>query len=151
MSQFHYQKDDNNVVAVTMDMEGPVNLMNESFAPLLAETVAKLEAEEQLAGVILGSAKKTFFAGGDLRQLSSIEAGSEQEFFEGLQLMKAIMRRLERLPVPVVAAINGAALGGGFELSLCCNQRIAWNDRSVTLGQPAVTLGFCPARVVWYA
>ena len=61
MSQFHYQKDDNNVVAVTMDMEGPVNLMNESFAPLLAETVAKLEAEEQLAGVILGSAKKTFF------------------------------------------------------------------------------------------
>ena len=80
MSQFHYQKDDNNVVAVTMDMEGPVNLMNESFAPLLAETVAKLEAEEQLAGVILGSAKKTFFAGGDLRQLSSIEAGSEQEF-----------------------------------------------------------------------
>ena len=144
MNQFHYQKDDNNVVAVTMDMEGPVNLMNESFAPLLAEAVAKLEAEEHLAGVILGSAKKTFFAGGDLRRLSSIEAGGEQEFFEGLESMKAIMRRLERLPVPVVAAINGAALGGGFEICLCCNRRIAWNDRSVKLGQPEVTLGFLP-------
>ena len=144
MNLFHYQKDDNNVVAVTMDMEGPVNLMNESFAPLLAEAVAKLEAEEHLAGVILGSAKKTFFAGGDLRRLSSIEAGGEQEFFEGLESMKAIMRRLERLPVPVVAAINGAALGGGFEICLCCNRRIAWNDRSVKLGQPEVTLGLLP-------
>ena len=144
MNLFHYQKDDNNVVAVTMDMEGPVNLMSESFAPLLAEAVAKLEAEEHLAGVILGSAKKTFFAGGDLRRLSSIEAGGEQEFFEGLESMKAIMRRLERLPVPVVAAINGAALGGGFEICLCCNRRIAWNDRSVKLGQPEVTLGLLP-------
>ena len=144
MNLFHYQKDDNNVVAVTMDMEGPVNLMNESFAPLLAEAVAKLEAEEHLAGVILGSAKKTFFAGGDLRRLSSIEAGGEQEFFEGLESMKAIMRRLERLPVPVVAAINGAALGGGFEICLCCNRRIAWNDLSVKLGQPEVTLGLLP-------
>ena len=144
MNLFHYQKDDNNVVAVTMDMEGPVNLMNESFAPLLAEAVAKLEAEEHLAGVILGSAKKTFFAGGDLRRLSSIEAGGEQEFFEGLESMKAIMRRLERLPVPVVAAINGAALGGGVEICLCCTRRIAWNDRSVKLGQPEVTLGLLP-------
>ncbi len=144
MDQFHYQKDDTNVVAITMDMEGPVNLMNALFAPLLAEVVARLEGEEHLAGVILGSAKKTFFAGGDLRQLSSIEAGSEPEFFEGLQSMKAIMRRLERLPVPVVAAINGTALGGGFEICLCCNHRIAWDDRSVKLGQPEVTLGLLP-------
>ena len=61
MSQFHYQKGDNNVVAVTMDMEGPVNLMNESFAPLLAETVAKLEAEEQLAGVHTGICQEDIF------------------------------------------------------------------------------------------
>ena len=57
MDQFHYQKDDTNVVAITMDMEGPVNLMNALFAPLLAEVVARLEGEERLAGVILGSAK----------------------------------------------------------------------------------------------
>ena len=139
MDQFHYQKDDTNVVAITMDMEGPVNLMNAAFAPLLTEVVTKLEDEEHLAGVILGSAKKTFFAGGDLRQLSSIEVGSEPEFFEGLQSMKAIMRRLERLPVPVVAAINGTALGGGFEICLCCNHRIAWDDRSVKLGPVSYT------------
>ena len=50
MDQFHYQKDDTNVVAITMDMEGPVNLMNAAFAPLLAEVVTKLEGEERLAG-----------------------------------------------------------------------------------------------------
>jgi 3-hydroxyacyl-CoA dehydrogenase/enoyl-CoA hydratase/3-hydroxybutyryl-CoA epimerase len=144
MDQFHYKKDDSNVVTITMDMEGPVNLMNAEFAPLLAKTMEKLESEEYLTGVILGSAKKTFFAGGDLRWLSSIEAGDEQQFFEGIESMKAIMRRLERLPVPVVAAINGTALGGGFEICLCCNHRIAWNDRSVKLGQPEVALGLLP-------
>ena len=62
MDQFRYNKDDTNVVAITMDMEGLVNLMNAAFAPLLAEVVTKLEGEEHLAGVILGSAKKTYFA-----------------------------------------------------------------------------------------
>jgi 3-hydroxyacyl-CoA dehydrogenase/enoyl-CoA hydratase/3-hydroxybutyryl-CoA epimerase len=54
------------------------------------------------------------------------------------------LRRLEKLPVPVVAAINGAALGGGFELCLACNHRIAWNNRSVQIGLPEVTLGLLP-------
>jgi len=62
----------------------------------------------------------------------------------GIDTVKDQLRRLEKLPVPVVAAINGAALGGGFELCLACNHRIAWDDKSVQLGLPEVTLGLLP-------
>jgi 3-hydroxyacyl-CoA dehydrogenase/enoyl-CoA hydratase/3-hydroxybutyryl-CoA epimerase len=141
---FHYDKDADGIVTVTMDMDGPVNAMNDQFTQLFSDTVARLEAEEGLAGVVLASAKKTFFAGGDLKMLIAVEPGSEAAFFAGLEHTKTWMRRLERLPVPVVAAINGAALGGGLELALCCNARLAWDDRSVKLGLPEVTLGLMP-------
>ena len=61
MSGFNYDKDANGVVTVTMDMEGPVNSMSPEFLPLLRDTVAKLEVESDLTGVVLASAKKTFF------------------------------------------------------------------------------------------
>ena len=67
MSGFNYDKDANGVVTVTMDMEGPVNSMSPEFLPLLRDTVAKLEVESDLTGVVLASAKKTFFAGGDFQ------------------------------------------------------------------------------------
>ena len=76
--------------------------------------------------------------------LLAVEAGDEAPFFAEVERTKAVLRRLERLPVPVAAAINGAALGGGFELCLCCNHRVAWNHRSVKLGFPEVTLGLLP-------
>lgn len=144
MSVFGYDKDADGVVTVTMDMTGPVNAMNEEFNTAIAETVVRLEAEKGLRGVILASAKKTWFAGGDLKMLLGFAPGSETEIFELVQRVKAILRRLEKLPVPVVAAINGAALGGGFEIALCCNRRIVWDDRSVELGLPEVTLGLLP-------
>lgn len=144
MGTFNYQKDADNIVTITMDMDGPVNAMNEHFVPLLAEAADKLEAETDLRGVIITSAKKTFFAGGDLKWLITVEPGTEAELFENIQTTKLHMRRLEKLPVPVVAAINGAALGGGFEICLCCNHRLAWNDRSVKLGLPEVGLGLLP-------
>jgi 3-hydroxyacyl-CoA dehydrogenase/enoyl-CoA hydratase/3-hydroxybutyryl-CoA epimerase len=61
MSGFNYEKDASGVVTVTMDMEGPVNSMSSAFLPLLRETVEKLESESELTGVVLTSAKKTFF------------------------------------------------------------------------------------------
>ncbi|MEL6346188.1 MAG: 3-hydroxyacyl-CoA dehydrogenase NAD-binding domain-containing protein [Myxococcota bacterium] len=141
---FHYDKDRDGIVTVTMDMDGPVNTMNTAFTGLFETTIDRLEAEAGLTGVIFASAKKTFFAGGDLKMLVAVEPGSENEFFRGVEYTKALLRRLEALPVPTVAAINGAALGGGFELCLCCNHRIAWNDRSVKIGFPEVTLGLLP-------
>ncbi|MGB0865593.1 MAG: 3-hydroxyacyl-CoA dehydrogenase NAD-binding domain-containing protein [Granulosicoccaceae bacterium] len=144
MGQFNYQKDADNIVTIRMDMDGPVNAMNQQFLPLLAEAADKLEAEKDLGGVIIASDKKTFFAGGDLNWLISIEPGAEAELFDSTQAIKHQLRRLEKLPVPVVAAINGAALGGGFEICLACNYRIAWDHRSVQLGLPEVTIGLLP-------
>ena len=144
MSVFDYQKDADGVVTITMDMTGPVNAMNTEFMTAMAETVDKLEAESPLKGVIFASAKKTFFAGGDLNMLIAAKPGEEAQFFEGVEHTKSLLRRLEKLPVPVVAAINGAALGGGYELALACNRRIVWDDKSVELGLPEVGLGLLP-------
>jgi len=144
MSVFKYEKDADGIVTVTMDMTGPVNAMNEEYRQAMAETLDRLEAEEGLTGVIFASAKKVFFAGGDLNELLAAEKGNEAAFMDMLRLTKHNLRRLEKLPVPVVAAINGAALGGGFELCLCCNHRIAWDDKSVQLGLPEVSLGLLP-------
>ena len=141
---FHYEKDSNNIVTVTMDMDGPVNSMSDAFLPLLEETLGKLEADADLAGVVLASGKSTFFAGGDLNMLCAVTEETVEAFFDGMCATKAAMRRLEKLHAPVCAAINGAALGGGLELALSCHHRIAWNNRSVQLGFPEVTLGLLP-------
>ena len=144
MSEFNYEKDADGIVTVTMDMAGSVNSMSPEFLPLLEEAVSKLEAEENLAGVVLASAKKTFFAGGDLKTLVQLAPGQAESLFNNVENLKAVMRRMEKLPVPFVTAINGAALGGGLELALACNYRIAWDDKSVQIGFPEVTLGLLP-------
>lgn len=144
MSVFKYEKDADGIVTVTMDMTGPVNAMNAEYREAMAGAVDKLEQEEGLTGVIFASAKKTFFAGGDLNDLLSAQPGDEAKFMKELELVKGPLRRLEKLPVPVVSAINGAALGGGFEICLSTNYRIAYNHKSVQLGLPEVGLGLLP-------
>lgn len=144
MSIFEYEKDDHGIVVITMNMQGSVNTMNPEYPQLMRESVEKLEAESQLTGVVFASAKQTFFAGADLKQLISVEKGDEEKFRQEVDAVKAVFRRLEKLPVPVVAAINGSALGGGYEICLSCNYRIAWNHRSVKVGLPEVTLGLLP-------
>ncbi len=144
MSVFKYEKDADGIVTVTMDMTGPVNAMNEEYRVAMDETLERLEAEQDLAGVIIASAKKVFFAGGDLNDLLAAKPGDEAAFMAEGERVKSGLRRLEKLPVPVVAAINGAALGGGFEIALACNYRLACNDRGVQLGLPEVSLGLLP-------
>jgi 3-hydroxyacyl-CoA dehydrogenase/enoyl-CoA hydratase/3-hydroxybutyryl-CoA epimerase len=140
----HYDRDRDGIVTITMDMTGPVNTMNGEFRRDFGEVVDRLKAEEGITGVVITSAKKVFFAGGDLNDLVAVTPERIEEFMEGIGRIKAQLRALEKLPVPVVAAINGAALGGGFEICLACNHRIAWNHRSVQLGLPEVTLGLLP-------
>ncbi|MGD9662901.1 MAG: enoyl-CoA hydratase-related protein, partial [Porticoccaceae bacterium] len=144
MSVFSYEKDVDGIVTVTMDMTGSVNAMNKEYERAMEETLAKLESEKGLVGVVIASAKKVFFAGGDLNVLLAIKEDDKAWVMQWLTEMKSQLRRLEKLPVPVVAAINGAALGGGFELALACNYRIAYNHKSVQLGLPEVTLGLLP-------
>jgi 3-hydroxyacyl-CoA dehydrogenase/enoyl-CoA hydratase/3-hydroxybutyryl-CoA epimerase len=144
MSVFKYEKDADGIVTITMDQTGPVNAMNAEYRAAMADAVEKLEAEDGLTGVVLASAKKTFFAGGDLNELLAAKPGDEAEFMAMVEQIKTPLRGLEKLPVPVVAAINGAALGGGFEICLATNYRIAYNHKSVQLGLPEVGLGLLP-------
>jgi 3-hydroxyacyl-CoA dehydrogenase/enoyl-CoA hydratase/3-hydroxybutyryl-CoA epimerase len=144
MNAFDYSRDQDGIVEVVMNMSGASNTMDGEYRQAMDQTVTRLENEEGLTGVVLGSAKKTFVAGGDLNALLAIQPGQEGQFFAQLEADKAAMRRLERLKVPIVAAINGAALGGGFELALSCNYRLVLNDPSALVGLPEVTLGLLP-------
>ncbi|WP_411565626.1 3-hydroxyacyl-CoA dehydrogenase NAD-binding domain-containing protein [Pseudomonas orientalis] len=141
-----YEKGQDQIVVLTLDMPGQsANTMNAAYREAMAATVARLEAEKDtLAGVIITSAKKTFFAGGDLNELIQVDTVHAQEFYVGVGVLKAQLRSLETLGKPVVAAINGAALGGGWEICLACHHRIALDDPSVQLGLPEVTLGLLP-------
>ncbi len=141
-----YEKGQDQIVVLTLDMPGQsANTMNGVYREAMAATVERLEAEKDaLAGVVITSAKKTFFAGGDLNELIKVDKAHAKDFYDGVRVLKAQLRRLETLGKPVVAAINGAALGGGWEICLACHYRVALDDKSVQLGLPEVTLGLLP-------
>ena len=135
-SAITYHQDEQRIVTLTIDMPGQsANTMNGVFREAYAGVVERLEAErDAIAGVILTSAKKTFFAGGDLNNLLAARPEDAAGLLERAEGMKALMRRLEKLGRPVVAAINGTALGGGFELCQACHARIAVDDPQLQLG-----------------
>lgn len=141
-----YEKGQDQIVVLTLDMPGQsANTMNGVYREAMAATVARLEAEkDSIAGVVITSAKKTFFAGGDLNELIKVDKAHAKEFYDGVVVLKAQLRRLETLGRPVVAAINGAALGGGWEICLACHYRVALDDNATQLGLPEVTLGLLP-------
>jgi 3-hydroxyacyl-CoA dehydrogenase/enoyl-CoA hydratase/3-hydroxybutyryl-CoA epimerase len=145
MSAIKYNKDQDNIVTLTLDSTGQsANTMNAEFHTSLHDVTAQLKAETDLAGVIITSAKKTFFAGGDLDEIIKIQPEHAQEFFTGLEALKADMRTIETLGKPVVAALNGTALGGGWEIALATHRRIALADPKTKFGLPEVTLGLLP-------
>lgn len=145
MSAIKYQKDQDNIVTLTLDSTGQsANTMNAEFRSSLKEVAEKLKAETDLAGVIITSAKKTFFAGGDLNELIQVKPENATEFFQQIEELKKHMRTIETLGKPVVAALNGTALGGGWEIALATHRRIALNDPKTKFGLPEVTLGLLP-------
>jgi 3-hydroxyacyl-CoA dehydrogenase / enoyl-CoA hydratase / 3-hydroxybutyryl-CoA epimerase len=141
-----YERGADGVVVLTLDDPNQsANTMNAAYVASMGATVERLDAEkDQVKGVIITSAKKTFFAGGDLNDLKAVTREHAAEFAAGIREVKAQLRRLETLGVPVVAAINGAALGGGLEIALACHHRIALDDPRVKLGFPEVKLGLLP-------
>ena len=145
-NMFKWESDADGIVTLTMDDPGQsANTMNETFRVSLAATVDRLESEkDSITGVVLTSAKKTFFAGGDLKLMSKAGPADAQAITEQCNGMKRDFRRLETLGKPVVAAINGAALGGGLELALCTHRRIALDVKGSEIGLPEVSLGLLP-------
>src|SRR5690606_5802162 len=129
------------------DPTASANTMNELYARSMAAVVDRLAEEVEaggIKGVIIASAKKTFFAGGDLKGMMKVTKADGPRIFAEVEGMKATLRKLETLPVPVVAAINGAALGGGLEIALAANHRIAVDAPQVQIGLPEASLGLLP-------
>jgi 3-hydroxyacyl-CoA dehydrogenase/enoyl-CoA hydratase/3-hydroxybutyryl-CoA epimerase len=141
-----WEKDADGVVTVTLDDPGRgANTMNDRYKAAMGECVEALVADKDaITGVIITSAKKTFFAGGDLDSL--IKAGPQDaaRVFDEVSEVRIQLRRLETLGRPVVAAMNGTALGGGLEIGLACHHRIGLNAPGVVYGLPEVTLGLLP-------
>lgn len=141
-----WEQDDTGVVTLVLDDPNQsANTMNQAFRASLTAIADRLEAEkDSIRGVIFTSAKKTFFAGGDLRDLIRVTPDTAQDLLDGGLAIKRDLRRIETLGKPVVAAINGAALGGGFELALACHHRVALDTSGTKIGCPEVTLGLLP-------
>lgn len=141
-----WDKDADGIVTLTLDdPTGSANVMNEHYKESMHNAVERLVAEQDsITGVVITSAKKTFFAGGDLKGMMNIGPDDAAEAFEMVETIKADLRKLETLPKPVVAAINGAALGGGLEIALATNHRIAADVKGSQIGLPEVTLGLLP-------
>ncbi|MET9106662.1 3-hydroxyacyl-CoA dehydrogenase NAD-binding domain-containing protein [Streptomyces zhihengii] len=142
-----WEQDETGIVTLVLDDPNQsANTMNQAFKESIAAVADRIEAEqESIRGIIVTSAKKTFFAGGDLKDM--IKAGPEdaQYVFDAGMGIKHALRRIETLGKPVVAAINGAALGGGYEIALACHHRVALDAPGSKIGLPEVTLGLLPA------
>ncbi|ONI79487.1 3-hydroxyacyl-CoA dehydrogenase [Actinosynnema sp. ALI-1.44] len=145
-NMIRWEQDADGIVTLTMDDPNQsANTMNDTYFRSMHETIDRLYAEQdKVTGVIITSAKKTFFAGGDLKLMSKSTKADAAEITERVNGGKADLRRLELLPKPVVAAINGAALGGGLEIALACKYRIALDAKGSQIGLPEVTLGLLP-------
>ncbi|MFM9371270.1 3-hydroxyacyl-CoA dehydrogenase NAD-binding domain-containing protein [Streptomyces sp. Da 82-17] len=141
-----WEQDDTGIVTLVLDDPNQsANTMNQAFKDSLAATADRLEAEkDDIRGIIVTSAKKTFFAGGDLRDLIQVTPETAHLAFEAGQGIKRDLRRIETLGKPVVAAINGAALGGGYEIALACHHRVALDASGTKIGLPEATLGLLP-------
>ncbi|EWM16013.1 3-hydroxyacyl-CoA dehydrogenase NAD-binding domain-containing protein [Kutzneria sp. 744] len=143
---FQWDKDSDGIVTLTMDAPGQsANTMNPEFTAAVTKVVERLRRErDDITGVVVASAKKTFFAGGDLNDLRRVTPADGDTFMATLTSTKAALRGLETLGRPVVAALNGSALGGGLEIALSCHHRVALDNPKSRFGFPEVTLGLLP-------
>ncbi|MGW3422752.1 3-hydroxyacyl-CoA dehydrogenase NAD-binding domain-containing protein [Streptomyces phaeochromogenes] len=145
-----WEQDETGVVTLVLDdPDQSANTMNQAFRESLTAITDRLEAAVQadpasIRGIVFTSAKKTFFAGGDLRDLIRVTPETAQQLLDGGLAIKRDLRRIETLGKPVVAAMNGAALGGGYEIALACHHRVALDAPGSKIGCPEVTLGLLP-------
>jgi 3-hydroxyacyl-CoA dehydrogenase / enoyl-CoA hydratase / 3-hydroxybutyryl-CoA epimerase len=136
---------DDQICVLTFDRPGSsANIFDQRTLIELGEELDFIAASPQLKGVIIISAKRSIFiAGLDLNMVS--QDASRDDVAKLIELGQTVMNRLAGLPIPTVAAVHGAAVGGGYELCLACDYRIASSDRATKLGLPETQLGLLPA------
>ncbi len=137
------QKTENNILTLSVDSkDASANLIDESFLTHFETLVEEITRDEGTLGVIITSSRKEFLLGADLEMFKS--KSSPSEIYQLSRKLQKVLRKLETWGKPVVAAINGSALGGGLELALSCHHRIAVNHKSIRLGLPEVKIGLMP-------
>jgi enoyl-CoA hydratase/carnithine racemase len=138
MSEFVRFEVSDGVGTIRLDRP-PVNALNEQVAREIDEAVAQARADDSVRAVVVWGGEKVFAAGADIKEMGDLDAVTMYRYIGEFQ---DVFTRLERLPKITIAAINGYALGGGCELSMACDLRIAADDAQ--LGQPEILLGVIP-------
>ena len=129
-----------------MDMpDSSANVLTVELFAELDSVFSQLQKRDDLVGLVLISAKPTIFvAGADLKRIVATLDWPDEEIIRFCEDGRSVMRRLSEMPFPTVAAIHGACVGGGLELAMWCDRRIASDDRKTILGLPEVRLGLVP-------
>jgi enoyl-CoA hydratase/carnithine racemase len=137
---------DDSVAVLTIDQPGSkANVLNPALLAELESTFDSLMSRTDLRGLVLTSAKPgIFIAGADLNLLASATGPNDPEVRKFIEHGLRVLEKLEALPFATCAAINGAALGGGLEVALACDERTCGVSDKVRLGLPEVTLGIIP-------
>jgi 3-hydroxyacyl-CoA dehydrogenase / enoyl-CoA hydratase / 3-hydroxybutyryl-CoA epimerase len=145
MKTIRYTLDDG-IATITFDEpDSPVNTMCLQWQDDMDAVAAQvLQDKDAIRGIVLESAKSTFFAGADLKGTMRMRESDGARMFAEIERVKKNFRILETLGKPVVTCLNGTALGGGWEVALVGHHRIAIDDRKIQLGLPEVTLGLLP-------
>jgi len=156
-TNFLVEIDGDGIAVVTWDEPGrSMNVIDGAVMDELSTIVEQTTADAAVKGVVITSAKDAFCAGADLTMLEGLsrtfaelvaaqgEEAATLRFFEESRRASVLYRRIETCGKPWVAAINGTALGGGFELALACHRRIAADNPKTRLGQPEVKVGLLP-------
>lgn len=127
------------VGVVTIDRPKALNALNPEVLSDLEAVIGAIDPGTTRCVIVTGAGQKSFVAGADIGAMSTMTSAEGRAFSAR---GNAVFRRIEKLPVPVIAAVNGYALGGGCELSLCCDIRIA--SENALFGQPEAGLGITP-------
>lgn len=138
-----FELDSDGIVTLTLDMPGrSMNVLNDELSAPLADAIARIEADTSIKGVIVTSGKKEFLAGADIEKVFAMT--NAEEAYALAERFKRLLRKLETCGRPVVAALNGTALGGGLELALGCHYRVAIDNPKAQFGLPESKLGLLP-------
>jgi 3-hydroxyacyl-CoA dehydrogenase/enoyl-CoA hydratase/3-hydroxybutyryl-CoA epimerase len=156
-TNFEIENDGDGIVVVTWDSPGrSMNVIDAKVMDELSAIIEQTTADAAVKGVVITSGKDAFCAGADLTMLEGLsrafaelaasqgEEAAMMRFFEESRRWSVLCRRIETCGKPWVAALNGTALGGGFELALACHCRIAADNPRVRVGQPEVKVGLIP-------
>ncbi len=130
---------DGAVAVLTINRPKALNALNSAVLDEINETVDSIDLDSVRALIITGAGEKSFVAGADIGEMSALTKAEGEAFGKK---GNDVFRKIETLPIPVIAAVNGFALGGGCEISMACDIRIC--SENAVFGQPEVGLGITP-------